>query len=652
MSDLEKQRKIDEMRRKLYARSADDSATIERHSLTDEPVNISRNWPTTTANTTPVVANDLRQGLTVPTPPPASAPTPLAVPKRRRYRVFILGGSLLLFILVAGLSSLYLYMGGNQISGNNIAISMNGPRSVGGGEQLPIQITVTNNNTVEIESATLIVKYPVGTMSTDQPPRALYEERIPINNLTAGEVRNLSVKAVLFGDENSKQDIKATLEYRIVGSNGTFYKEADALSVLIGSTPLVLRLENTEKIASGQETDIIITAVSNASTPLYNVLISAEYPNGFTYQSSSPEPVFNNNVWQISELKPEETKEIRLRGVVHGLNEEQFRINFQAGPADQDNQYRIGSLLVQTGIDFTIERPFIDLGLTIGGQSGSNIVLRQGTEPSVGVKLTNTLDETIYDLVVEAVPDGNALTAASIDEGSGGYYDSNRGVVRWEVASNADFAEIFPGNSRSLNFGVRPNSNQRTAAFGLTVNIYARRVAERSAAEELLGSTRIDAKFSSLIKVGGQAGHNIGIFTDSGPVPPQVGKVTTYTLTLVAEAGVNDLTDAVVETSLPIYIDWLDSYQGDGSVIYNTVNKQITWNIGDIAAGKRKELSFQLRLQPSVSQIGRTPTLLNQQSFRANDRFTGTLLQDSATAITTELSTELGFERSNGRVVE
>ena len=648
MSDLEKQAKLDEMRRKLYERGGDDSASvIERHSLTDEPVAVSRNWPTTNAQSTPATSTDLRQGLKVPTtPPPATTMTEPVVPKRRRYRVFILLGSLLLFMLVAGLSSVYLYMGGNQISGNNIAISMNGPRTVGGGEVLPIQITVTNNNTVEIESATLIVKYPAGTMSTDQPPRQLYEERIPLNNLVAGEVRNLSVRAVLFGDENTKQDIQATLEYRIIGSNGTFYKDADALSVLIGSTPLVLRIENIEKVASGQETDVVIKAVSNASTPLYNVLISAEYPNGFTYQSSTPEPVYNNNVWQIAELKPEETKEIRLKGVVHGLNDEKLHINFQAGPADQDNQYRIGSLLMQSGIDFIIERPFIDLGLTINGQTGSDIVLNQGLNPSVGVKVTNTLDETVYDLVVEAVPDGNALTASSIGEGSSGFYDSNRGVVRWEVSSNEDFAEVFPGSTRSLNFGVKPNSNQRGAAFGLTVNVYARRVAERSAAEELLGSTRLDAKFSSLIMVGGQAGH------DSGPVPPQVGKITTYTITLVAEAGVNDVSDAVVETSLPIYIDWLDTYQGDGAIVYNTVNKQISWNIGDIAAGKRKQVSFQLRFQPSLSQVRRTPTLLNKQDFRATDRFTNTLLQDNAPAITTELSTELGFFRGNGMVVE
>ncbi len=656
-NDLQKDRQVrlQDMRRRLYARNAN-GESIERHDLTDKPVDVSRNWgePATAQapNTT-----DLRSGMetAVSSPDPLSPTTPpppvVAVRPRRRYRAFILIGSLLIFILVAGLSSLYLYLGGNQISGNNISVAMSGPRSVGGGETLPLQVVVTNENSVTIEAATLIIKYPPGTLSTDQPPRSLYEERIPLSAIQPGEVRNIPVRAALFGDENTKQSIDATLEYRIIGSNGTFFKEADTFSVLIGSSPLVLRLENIEKLASGQVTDIVLTAVSNASTPLYNVLITAEYPNGFSYQGSAPEPVFNNNVWRIDELAPEQSVQIKLKGVVTGFNDESFRINFTAGPADQDNQYQIGSLLVETGVEFTIERPFIDIELKINGETGSSVVLEQGKSPKVKVEIANTLDETVYDMKVEAVPDGNAISARSIQAGSGGFFDSNTNTVRWEVSSNSNFAEVFPGNKRDLEFSIMPGSVQSTASFGLTVNVYARRVAERSASEELIGSTRIEAKYASEVFIGGQAGYSTGLFTDTGSVPPQVGKETTYTVTVVAEAGANDVSGAVVNTSLPIYVDWLDQYQGQGELSYNTVNKQIRWDVGDIPARERKELSMQLRIQPSSSQVGSTPTLLNSQRFRATDRYTNTLLQASAPAITTELSTEYGFDKENGTVV-
>ena len=210
---------------------------------------------------------------------------------------------------------------------------------------------------------------------------------------------------------------------------------------------------------------------------------------------------------------------------------------------------------------------------------------------------------------------------------------------------------MLPGQSRTLDFTINPGSVRTTASFDLVVNVYARRVAESNAQETLIGSTRAEAKYSSNITLGSQANRNAGRFGDSGPVPPQVGETTTYTLIVAAEAGANDIANAIVETSLPVHVDWLNQFEADGEVTYNSVSQSLTWEVGDISNGTRKELYFQVGLKPSVSQVGSEPTLLNSQKIRANDRFTGSLLQDSAPAVTTELSTEMGFERGNGVVV-
>ena len=86
-------------------------------------------------------------------------------------------------------------------------------------------------------------------------------------------------------------------------------------------------------------------------------------------------------------------------------------------------------------------------------------------------------------------------------------------------------------------------------------------------------------------------------------------------------------------------------------MVYNTVSKELEWTVGDITSGQRKELTFQVSILPSTSQVRDTPVLINRQTLQANDRFTGQLLQDSASPVTTELSTEAGFAEGNGRVV-
>lgn len=637
MKPLKTQEQIEEMRKRLYDRSSA-LESAKRHELSDSKVDVSRNW----AGSSPVVQEERNTQKTSSNIVVEEGDGVKEGPKRH-YRAFIFVGSLLIFIFVAALSSLYLYFGGNQISNDKIQISMDGPQFIGGGEVMSLQVAVSNQNAVPIESATLILKYPNGTRSVGDSPRNLFEERIPVEDIAPGEVQNVPVNVAIFGEENADKKIEATIEYRVNGSNGMFYKEAEPLAFKISSSPLVLRIDNLEKVASGQIVDLTITAVSNASSPLTDILISASYPNGFSFEKSEPAPIYGQNVWQIDKILPEEEIEIKIQGVVNGLTEEKFRINFDAGPSDPDNRFLVGANLAEGVADFIIERPFIDIEINIDGDKDRQVIVDEGASSVVGIKITNTLEETVYDMVVEVVPGGNALTETSI-KSKKGFYNSNNGTVRWEVSNNESFDKVFPGDSRQLDFQIDPGPNRTTSSYDLVVNVYARRVAETSAAETLIGTVRAQAKYSSSVSVGSQAS------AKSGPIPPEVGQTNVYTLNLVAEAGANDMANAIVETSLPLYVEWLDSYEAEGDVTYNSVSKKIQWTIGDISSGKRKDLKFDVSIQPSVSQIGTSPVLLNTQTMRANDRFTSALLQDTSTPVTTELSTEMGLPEGNGKV--
>jgi len=646
MKPVESKEQIEEMRRRLYDRSGA-LGNSQRHDLSDTKIDVSRNWDVN--KKTPIEDKPpLKETEAVPRVDKVEGEPPVQN-KNRGYRRFVFIGSLIIFVVTAGLASLFLYFGGNQISSSNIALEITGPGFIGGGEVVDLQITVQNQNEVTLNSVNLILKYPAGTRSVEDSPRNLYEERIPLDDIEPGEIIERPLKVAVFGEEGSEKTITAALEYRVEGSNGTFSKDSVPVSFKISSSPLVLRIENLEKVASGQVVDVTMTAVSNASTPLTDLLIYASYPNGFTFEKSDPDPVFGQNVWKIDELLPEEEISIEVQGVVTGLTEETFRINFSTGPADPDNPYMVGSTLAEGTADFLIERPFINIDLAVNQKTGPEVVLAEGADSDVIVNITNTLDETVYDMIVEVIPAGNALSENSI-RSSSGFYDSNNETVRWEVSNNSSFDRILPGDSRQLQFSVRPGTVRTTASYDLVVNVYARRVAETSAQETLIGTKRIEAKYSSNVQVGSQASRSSGQITDIGPIPPKVGETTTYTVTVVAEAGANDITNGVIETSLPLYVEWLDNYSAEGEVIYNSVSKKIQWNVGNVSARERKELTFQVGIKPSTSQVGSNPTLINSQSMRANDRFTGALLQDSSPAVTTELSTEMGFAEDNGRV--
>lgn len=651
MKDIRSQKQIEEMRARLYARSAVSNQSA-RPALSDTPIEVAHDWQT--PHPTRPQVEDVRQGVTTLAPVPISTPASdiseevtSAVPKRS-YRWFIVGMTFLLFTLMAGASATYLFLGGNQISANNIGISLSVPSTIGGGEVLPLQFGITNQNSVPIESVVLIVNYPPGTQSAEDTPRRLTEERLTIEPLGSGEVRNIPVRAVLFGEENQEQIITATLEYRIANSNGLFYKEIPPSIVRINSSPLVLTSSAIERVASGQQVTITVTARSNASNPLTNVLITGEFPAGFTVTESSLAPISGKNVWLIETIPPEGEVEFTVSGLVEGLTDSSMRTRFVSGLSQPNDRLNIISTLAIANTDFLIERPFIRVVPLTEGQSGTEVVLPPGEVANMQVIIENTLAETIYDLRVEVVPKGNVISETSF-QSAGGFYDSNTKSIRWEVANNGKFSVLKPGDKRTISFSVIPNGTRLQAAFTYDITVFARRVVENQSIEQLVGEAAGGARYSTAASLGSQVERS-SLFADSGPIPPEVGEVTTYTATLVVMAEENGITDARVTTSLPAEVTWLDQVRGDGRIVFNTVSKQLEWVVGDVAGNGRAQISFQVSVLPSLSQVGKSIQLVRTQTLQARDSYTNVQLRSSASTLTTELSTEAGFPAGNGRV--
>ncbi len=646
MPVIKDQQNIDEIRKRLYDRNAEGIKST-RHTLTKVTTDVSRGW------------GDVRKIVTTPAPSPEFKnpdevdiqPLEITpVQKKRPYRKYILLASVGFFTLVAILSSVYLFFGVNQISAKNISLTISAPFGIAAGDSLPLQISVSNQNSVQVESATLIINYPSGTKTANEEARDIYEERIPIEVIAAGEALNIPTSILLFGEENEDKEIKASIEYRVSGSNGTFFKEAEPIKVKISSSPLVVKVESVEKVSSGQEIEIKIILQSNAAAVQRNLLVSASYPNSFIYSESDPKPVYGENEWLIDEIQPRSTKTIILRGRINGLAGEEAEIKFSVGTPRSDNQFIMGSTLSKTQTSYTIERAFIEVGVEINQDKDGTAVIDKGQDARVKINVKNTLDESIYDMRVEVTPKGNLVrdNQLVID---GGFYDSGSKVISYEVSGTPSLAEVRPGETKTFEFIVKADPNQTTGSFDVSTSVFAKRVGESRVSEQVVGTAIAQAKYSSEIDVSAQVGRNDGNFADVGPIPPQAQKETTYTITLVAEAGINDTSNMTLTTTLPQYVTWLDKYEGEGSVVFNTVNKQLLWSIGNLSAKTQKQLKIQVSLLPSVTQVGKTPIVMGVQELKATDRFTEVNLRAQNIALDTKLSTEAGFNNDDGKVV-
>lgn len=659
MAGIKDQENLDELRDRLYARNAE-SARVGRHDLTTKDAtanNVPRVWQEAAANTSKVPsAHSPRQDARVDmrSPRTAAAATPesaSAAPSEKatasatgtppvrthRYRWHIIGLSVLIFVCGLIFSSFYILFGLNEISGQNISIEVTSPGSIGAGETIPIDIVVENQNPVPIRSATLVIEYPSGTRSAENPTQVISGDRIPIEEIAAGEITRIPVRAVVFGEADDEKTINARLEYRVQGTNSTLERTLDPIVFQITSSPLVLQIDTIEKVAAGQEVDIEVTVNSNAPSALSNVLVSAEYPSSFDFTEATPSPASGQNTWQFDEIPSNGSTTIRITGVFTGGAEEEFVMDYSVGVPRSDNQYILESVYATARSEFVIEEPFIDVELSANEQSGDSVVLAGGARSEFAMRITNTLDESVYDMYATAQVSGNALDQDTLQV-SNGFYDSNTDLIRFDVTTNDDLEEVGPGENFTLRFTNVPEQIP-TGELEVAVNVFARRVSEGRAQEQLVGSERMVVQYSSVIAGSARTLHDDGAFNDSGPIPPVAGEETTYTIELTAEAGVNDLTEASVTASLPTHVNWLDTYEGDGTMSINPVNQELTWDIGSLNAEREAAVAFQVSLTPSRSQIDQTPVLLNTQYLRARDRFTGAIIREENQLITTDLET-------------
>ncbi|MDB9944418.1 hypothetical protein OAD26_00255, partial [bacterium] len=401
-------------------------------------------------DSTPVADTNSREEARPPQQP-AAATTPSQIiqpmKKRKKYRARVLLVGLVFFVFALGFSSLLLLLGGSTISGDNISIDIsNDQLTIGGGEELSFQASIANLNTVPIESATLIVNYPTGTQSAENPGQELFSERLQLNIIDPNEVVNVPIKAIIFGEENEEKIVNVAIEYRVSGSNATFYKDADPLRLKISSSPIALLVDSVERISSGQEIEFDITVKSNAPTLLSDILVKASYPFGFDFTESNIETASGQDTWLIEELAPEEEVIITVKGIVLGKADEERVFNFAVGVPNERDRYNLASTFSKYTSRIAMEEPFLDIDVEINHSEAESVVIETEEPAQILITFTNSQEDTLYDGVITATLEGGALNEVDVDV-KNGHYDSRANTVRWDSVDVQGLKELLPGQS-------------------------------------------------------------------------------------------------------------------------------------------------------------------------------------------------------------
>ena len=436
-ADFEKE-KIERLRRAMYSREMSGKLKDKpRH-----PLDLTR----------PIVGEDWRR----PEPKLASSLiAPKTIGMARSALRWILGISVVFFLVALAFFAYYFTLGGGALpaSPGNIDIAISGPPQIAGGEPTQLQITVTNRNRVSLQLADLVITYPLGTRSPVDLSTDLASQRISLGTIEPGGQRQGTVSAVFSGGGSTSANVSVELEYRLEGSSAIFVASS-SYSALFSASALSVSVEGNSETVSGQPVEFTVTVASNASAPVRDVLLSATYPFGFTFAQATPAPS-KGSLWELGDLAPGQKRQIIVRGTLTGESGDERIFRFTTGTRKTPQEDKISVLLSENSFPLRIANAFLGLTVSVGGRTGTGIVVAPGETVNVSIGWQNNLSTAITDAVVVARLTGLNIDGATV-RSADGFYRSSDGVVIWDkTTTKGVLGNVASGARGTLSFSFQ-----------------------------------------------------------------------------------------------------------------------------------------------------------------------------------------------------
>lgn len=569
---------------------------------------------------------------------------------------FFLLIALLFFVAAIGSAFFLLFQGGGSVSTDRVSISIDPlPALVEGGDTITLPFRIENRNPARMESVSFSVAFPEGVYAPEDlmNPLGFYEEKL--DPISSGSAYEKTMRVVIFGGENDTVTIPVTIEYKMEGSSAVFVKK-EVIELAVGSSPLSITVENVSEVSSGGEVNLSVSVRSNASSPLEGIALLGQYPFGFTPTESVPEPE-TGSLFVLGTIDPGEEKEIRVKGIISGQDGDERVFRFLAGTARDDGSSSLAVTYISKESSISITRPFLAATLSLNRSDADPLIITGEETVSAILSWVNTLSTDITDAQIAVSITGGALDPSSV-EVTNGFFRSSDSTILFNKETLPALRQLDPQDTGNASFEFTTKTGSAFASLRNPVITLNTTVSGRKGGGENIStkSTRT-IKIASNIALDARAVHKSGSFNNTGPFPPEVDRETTYTVLWTVTNTVNSVADARVIGTLPSQVRFtgVSDSGGHGAITYDEATREVRWTIGEVPAGtgfgsNEYTGAFQVALTPSASQRNQSPILVSNPTLIGFDRFVQKELEDAQPSIDTKVTTDQGFQFTDGNV--
>lgn len=564
-------------------------------------------------------------------------------------KFFLIGGAVF-FVLIVGLVVFVYWYARSSFDRAWVSIEISGPERVVSGEEIVYIVKCKNSTKVALNDAQLTFRWPEGSL----PTSGELFEKMSLGSLAPQQTKEATFKGKLIGFRAVQKEISAILSYQPSKTQARFENEAVFLTQII-AVPLVLTLDFPDKVSAGQQITTALKYLNDSEAAFDNLVIKIEYPEGFVVSSTYPQP--QENIWQIGRIGSKEEGKVLVTGTINGNRGDTKTFRAYLGVTKD------GSFIpyAETVKSLQISLPVLSLEQTINDVS--DYIANCGSILDYKIKYRNNSQIGLPSAKITLKFDTRALDFSTLKLGGRGSFDSVGSTVTWDQSNTPELELLDAGQSGELLFSVKVKddlpikdySDKNFAVYSIT-NSSSANPPLALAGQQIQDAVEMSIKVNTKLGIESKGYYQDDLLPNSGPLPPQVGETTSYTIYWHVTNTSNDAEDVKVEATLPPSVAWLNKFKPTSTNFrYDSLNRKITWEIGNLSSGAgvltpAKYAAFQIGLTPSAPQINEVVEIIRPTVITGRDVFTKTDLRATDVQITSELPDDptVGWDR--GRV--
>lgn len=549
----------------------------------------------------------------------------------------------------------------NAFHQDRVTISFEGPKEADSTQLTKYVIHYTNNNRVTLKNAEIQLDYSENFQPTDNLNLKYLSptsSKIFIGDIKPMAQGSSELKGIFYAPKDSP--IYLTGRIHFVPSNGQEeLNNENKLGVRITAAPVVLDVSAPAQAVGGDSLEYVIDYKNLDVRRISNVQLRVEFPQGFVMSDSQPKASEKSGIWYLGNLESNQGGQIRISGKIDGTDNEGKNVIVTIGHVGESEKFIVYS---KQELTTRIVSPILAVTQKLENKDG--VIVNAGEVLKYAVMFQNTGNIGLRDAIVTVEVKGRILDFSKINPEKG-FYDSEKGILIWKASDVPELANINPKSGGIVRFTVPikaiipiENKLDKNMIISSVAKIDSPDIPTPIDSNKIIGSNRLELKLASKILFDTKGYYTDEKIKNSGPIPMETSKETTFTIHWSVVNISNDIAEAKVVSSLPTGVRWTGKvYPSNEKIVYNSRTNQLVWDAGDVPAGTGvlgapREIVFQVGVTPQTNQVGEPIELINKSIFTARDTFIdlGVTLEGESRNTMLYEDPSVGF--SSGKVIK